>query len=203
MDKEKLFEQASGSIIVFVDSKIWRTKRRIQELMMNDAKFSNNEFVRILEFISRQLHYQIVNWDIIAATREAIDWEIFEEWEWEPVLFTDIIDFHDDPLSFEVDDEVNERMLQQQVPLTSNKTFDAIRERISKEGLVKDTIFYRRVDSPNSDKSINHPRRIFSCLLIFFYIILTYESQKFFPALGWWVYLPSVQEKSTPPSQGL
>lgn len=159
MNNQEQYEVACELIESTLSPNVWRTKRRIQDLMLQNPDFTTNPYVALTEFIARQLLHRVLDWTVKMVSRNDLWWDTFEEWESEPILYRDACGNWDDP-----DDELWERiyletLVKQNIPFNDsmNPYFHAISWTCREEGWMKTSIFYKRTDTPNSRQIIHHP----------------------------------------------
>lgn len=74
-----------------LDPSIWRTKLRIQEIMLlQNPNLKWNKYASYLNHLFTLLILGVEVWDIVLSTYETIDKELYEEGETEPILMIDI-----------------------------------------------------------------------------------------------------------------
>ncbi|MBC7503853.1 hypothetical protein H7169_02695 [Candidatus Gracilibacteria bacterium] len=143
-----------------LDPVIWRTKLRIQELMvMQNPTLTENIFITHLNHLFVLLIVGVSVGDFVLSTYGEISEERYEEGESEPILIGDI----PQAKTYGTAVEFNERYYAR--GLLEGKLYPQIRHEIknlgmsqqvavidnaNEKGLIVNRVFYRRVDTPKN-----------------------------------------------------
>ncbi len=104
--KNELLEQASkatDAIENFIDTRIWRTRQRIHELIIaNDSSMKNNYFIANQPLFLYMLLSFGFKWEIQMLKWKKLyhSWERYEEWAFQPGLFWDLEEKSNEPFTY-------------------------------------------------------------------------------------------------------
>lgn len=171
--KDTLIEEAliaKDALSRQVDTKIWRTRLRIQELILKSNPYlkSNNCIFNQKLFLSVILG-GVFWWTIISLDGKQVEnsWERFEEAEIEPVLYFDLLRLDWNALSASLVERIYQKWIVQwknieqinsEINIISQFQVTQLQEQMRTVWLVESNVFYRLIHEVNNKNDTSLPQ---------------------------------------------